>query len=70
MKRRLTGISERDVMKLPRRIFLQLAAGTAALSAISRVARAQTYPTRIVIGNFSPVRSMACPGEIVKLRRV
>src|SRR5438132_569206 len=33
-------------MKLPRRQFLHLAAGTAALPAVSRIARAQTYPTR------------------------
>jgi len=35
-------------MKLPRRSFLQLAAGAAALPAISRIASAQTYPTRPV----------------------
>jgi tripartite-type tricarboxylate transporter receptor subunit TctC len=36
-------------MKLPhRRQFLQLAAGTAVLSAVSRVAKAQAYPTRPV----------------------
>ena len=35
-------------MKLPRRRFLHLAAGAAALPAISRVARAQAYPTRPV----------------------
>jgi tripartite-type tricarboxylate transporter receptor subunit TctC len=35
-------------MKLPRRRFLQLAAGAAALPALSRIARAQTYPTRPV----------------------
>jgi len=33
-------------MKLPRRRFLQLAAGAAALLAVSRVAWAQAYPTR------------------------
>jgi tripartite-type tricarboxylate transporter receptor subunit TctC len=33
-------------MKLPRRQFLQLAAGAATLPAASQVARAQTYPTR------------------------
>jgi tripartite-type tricarboxylate transporter receptor subunit TctC len=33
-------------MKLPRRRFLQLAAGAAVLPAVSRTARAQTYPTR------------------------
>ncbi len=35
-------------MKLPRRNFLRLAAGAAALPAMSRIARAQTYPTRTV----------------------
>jgi tripartite-type tricarboxylate transporter receptor subunit TctC len=35
-------------MKLPRRRFLHLAAGAAALPAVARVARAQTYPTRPV----------------------
>jgi tripartite-type tricarboxylate transporter receptor subunit TctC len=33
-------------MKLPRRRFLQLAAGTVALPAVSRIASAQSYPTR------------------------
>jgi tripartite-type tricarboxylate transporter receptor subunit TctC len=35
-------------MKLPRRNFLRLAAGTAALSTVSRIARAQAYPSRPV----------------------
>jgi tripartite-type tricarboxylate transporter receptor subunit TctC len=35
-------------MKLARRVFLQLAAGAAALPAVSRIARAQAYPTRPV----------------------
>jgi tripartite-type tricarboxylate transporter receptor subunit TctC len=38
---------------LPRRKFLHLAAGTAVLSGVSRIARAQTYPTkpvRLVVG--------------------
>src|SRR2546425_7739311 len=35
-------------MKLPRRKFLHLAAGAAALPALSRVAGAETYPTRPV----------------------
>jgi tripartite-type tricarboxylate transporter receptor subunit TctC len=35
-------------MKLPRRRFLHLAAGVAALPAVSRVARAQAYPARPV----------------------
>ena len=40
-------------MKLPRRQFLHLAAGAAALPALPRIARAQTYPARpvhIVVG--------------------
>jgi len=43
-------------MKLPRRNFLQLAAGAAALPAVSRIAWAQAYPSRpvrIVVG-FAP----------------
>jgi tripartite-type tricarboxylate transporter receptor subunit TctC len=43
-------------MKLPRRNFLQLAAGAAALPAVSRVAWAQAYPSRpvrIIVG-FAP----------------
>ena len=43
-------------MKFPRRRFLHLAAGGAALSAVSRTARAQTYPirpVRIIVG-FPP----------------
>ncbi len=35
-------------MKPPRRRFLHLTAGAAALSAVSRIARAQTYPSRPV----------------------
>src|SRR5262245_11884910 len=35
-------------MKLPRRQFLYLAAGAAALPAVSRIARAQAYPSRPV----------------------
>ena len=41
-------------MKLPRRNFLHLGAGAAALPAVSRIARAQTYPTR-------PVRLVGFP---------
>ena len=40
-------------MKLPRRTFLHLAVGAAALPAVSRIARAQTYPARpvrIIVG--------------------
>src|SRR5438876_2869933 len=45
-----------NAMKLPRRRFLHLAAGAAALPAVLRVARAQAYPSRpvrIVVG-FPP----------------
>jgi tripartite-type tricarboxylate transporter receptor subunit TctC len=40
-------------MKLPRRNFLHLAVGAAALPAVSQMARAQAYPTRpvrIIVG--------------------
>jgi tripartite-type tricarboxylate transporter receptor subunit TctC len=43
-------------VKLPRRTFLRLAAGAAALPALARIAMAQTYPTRpvrIIVG-FAP----------------
>jgi tripartite-type tricarboxylate transporter receptor subunit TctC len=43
-------------MRLPRRRFLQLAAGAAAFPSVSRIARAQSYPTkpvRVVVG-FAP----------------
>src|SRR5215831_12373748 len=43
----------RNMMKLPRRNFLHLAVGAAALPGLSRVARAQTYPARpvrIIVG--------------------
>src|SRR6516164_7272153 len=43
-------------MKLPRRNFLRLAAGAVALPAVSRVAKAQAYPSRPVriIAGFPP----------------
>src|SRR5262249_44838790 len=52
------GPSSRDLkegpaVKLPRRQFLHLAAGAAALPAMSRIARAQAYPSppvRLIVG--------------------
>jgi tripartite-type tricarboxylate transporter receptor subunit TctC len=43
------------MLKLPRRQFLHLAAGAAALPVVSRIARAQAYPTR-------PVRLVVAAG--------
>ena len=44
-------------MKLLRRNFLYLAAGAAALPALSRIAKAQAYPTRpvrLIVGTLPP----------------
>src|SRR5262245_45704737 len=46
-------VAQEGIMKLPRRQFLRLAAGAAALPALPRIARAQAYPTRpvrIIVG--------------------
>jgi tripartite-type tricarboxylate transporter receptor subunit TctC len=54
-------------MKLPRRRFLHLAAGTAALLVVSRVACAQSYPTRplrLVVG-FAPAGGNDIVGRLV-----
>src|SRR5437762_3423952 len=40
---------EGDMLKFPRRTFLHLDAGAAALPAVSRIAKAQAYPTRPII---------------------
>jgi hypothetical protein len=42
------------IMTLPRRRFLHLAAGATALTALPRIVRAQTYPTkpvRLIVAN-------------------
>jgi hypothetical protein len=49
-------------MKLPRRNFLHLVAGAAALPAVSRVAQAQSYPARlvtIIVGQAAVASSQA-----------
>jgi tripartite-type tricarboxylate transporter receptor subunit TctC len=48
--------SQGNLMKLPRRNFLHLATGAAALPAVSRIAWAQAYPTRPVrlLVGFAP----------------
>ena len=54
-------------MKLPRRKFLRLAAGAAALPAVSQIASAQAYPTRpvTVIVPFAPGGATDVVGRIV-----
>src|SRR5436190_4753693 len=57
-------------MKLPRRQFLQFAAGAATLPALGRIARAQAYPTRplTLIVPFPPGGSTDVVGRIMAER--
>ena len=54
-------------MKLPRRKFLRLAAGAAALPSLSRVARAQAYPIRpiTIVDTFPPGGSTGILARII-----
>ena len=51
----MASISGKEHMKLPRRKFLHLAAGAAALPAVSRIARAQAYPVPLQSGSEEKV---------------
>jgi tripartite-type tricarboxylate transporter receptor subunit TctC len=54
-------------MKLPRRQFLRLAAGAAVLPAVSRIALAQSYPSRpvrIIVG-FPPGGSIDIVARVI-----
>src|SRR5208282_4036723 len=59
---------EAQIMKLPhRRQFLHLAAGAAALPAVSRIAKAEDYPTKPVrlIAPFAPGGGTDLAGRLV-----
>jgi tripartite-type tricarboxylate transporter receptor subunit TctC len=46
VRARFARLRQEESMKLPRRHFLRLAAGAAGMPAMSRIANAQSYPTR------------------------
>jgi tripartite-type tricarboxylate transporter receptor subunit TctC len=62
-KYQIHGAGDMTVMTLPRRKFLRLAAGGAILPAISRIARAQAYPTRTI--NMVVPYAAGGPGDTV-----
>ena len=47
-------------MKLPRRKFLHLAAGAAALPAVSQIATAQTYVRIVMVGYAADTDRYTC----------
>src|SRR6266540_4472621 len=63
----VAGISEENAMNFPRRRFLHLAAGAAALPIVSSIARAQAYPARTItlIVPFTPGGSTDVAARIV-----
>ena len=56
-------------MKIPRRQFLHLATGAAVLPTMSRIAKAQAYPTRPVrwIVGVPPVAGTICYSHAMRL---
>src|SRR5262249_36152119 len=59
-----------NAMKLPRRQFLHLAAGAAALPIVPRLASAQTYPSRPITACIHRFRSKPFPNSLPTLRTI